>query len=126
MVCRANHETFNRICCGGLLFIILALLARRANQVGMLIERPYEEAVYRVALRQEVPIMSRGTETWTEHPPLCYDVLRVISFIIGRDIGRLRFIWLIFFLSAFCLLLAYVWQGNGNGVVVGGPRGMLV
>ncbi len=90
-----------------LLSIALAYLAYRARTSGLLLERPYEEALFLIALRTDAPAFPGPDAVWSEHPPLAYLLLHGCAWICGADVGVLRQAWFTVYLLTFLALLYY-------------------
>jgi hypothetical protein len=90
----------------------LAILAFTAGGRGLVAERPYEEALYRVAVQSEAPMGQLGGGVWSEHPPLAYPLLDTSRRLVGPGIESLRLVWTAFFLLGFCLTLRFAWANS--------------
>jgi hypothetical protein len=87
--------------CTGVLLSLLALFICRSERNGLLSERPYEEALYRVALRHHAPAFPTPEHNWSEHPCLAYVCFRFLCAFTGERLSLLREMCAALFLIAF-------------------------
>jgi hypothetical protein len=82
-----------------------------AKRVGLATERPYEDALYRMALDVNAAPWPGAAALWSEHPLFSFWVLRCVDRFSSGSKMAVDATWALIFMFAFIAALLFSWSG---------------
>ena len=97
----------NQRICGAIATGALVCLLWFAGLHGLTTERPYEEALIRVALMDGAKAFPPPDKIWCEHPPIAFIIFRLGKTVVGDNLTCLRLLCGGLFVAAFVAALMF-------------------